>query len=310
MNRILAVAFGAAVAATPALGRGDANPVATSSPDTCEGLAECPAEEDASLLQVRAHPDLSLMVADVADVAGPGCPSEGVWGILQFAAQQVFNSLIVQYVPFSANHTFDHQDVSYGNCSANVTGTAFMTANGSFAMSKLICNSATCARANWLGLCEEYNPMNMTVGMTAKDLTFEAYLNGTASWNENCLHGMGSAKVNNIKLSFTVANVEAEGTGALDLIVGPPPNISLPHVSGLSLSYSNISNVECTEEGQPFDACIGAVEYLNTPEFKQALMDAIDAALAQWGSSLDSLLASLGLGLNEVAARSVRRHRQ
>jgi len=252
-----------------------------------ECLAEpspCDAEEDSSLLQVR---------------RASGCPNSFAWSAIETVAKTLFSSKIADQLPFEANHTFLDQSFNHSGCSGTVTGLAKMSIDADFRLDAMKCVSATCTVHSWFG-CTEYSPIQISVSLSASTLAFKAFLDGSASWGSGCPDGAGSAKMVDDTMSFTVTNPALAGAGTVDLVVAFPPQISDPSISSVSISYGDIGDVECSMDGHPFVACIDAMDYLNTDEFKQGLAKASSTALKNINEGLAKQLENTGVSLLQL----------
>mmetsp|Transcript_103975 Transcript_103975/g.298872 ORF Transcript_103975/g.298872 Transcript_103975/m.298872 type:complete len:318 (+) Transcript_103975:97-1050(+) len=250
----------------------------------------CPASEageEGSLLQIAQK---QVLISGALDGQGAanGCPDSWQWDILTGIAQSVFSSKIMKYLPFAYNQTLVNETLKLGNCSGTAAGFGKMTltpmvgAKTGMTLSKFQCNSATCKTWSW-GVCTEYEPINITVGVQADSFAVTGYLDGTATLDPVCAAAAnvsGTMSLNDTELGFTVDSPAVMGSGQADLIVSSSPNVSEVNVSSATVTWSGVSQIHCTMGGKNYTECFDTVDLLNSPEYQQKIQEAVDKSLA------------------------------
>jgi len=274
--------------------------------DTCSGSSDpaClhgkqSAEEDVGLLQVRRGEGGHVAAREGAN----GCPNSLMWSIIEGRARSLFDEKIKSRMPFDAEHTWNNQSLSYGGCDGTVTANTKMKAAGCLHLGKFKCLRAKCKENNWLLGCMRYSPLYFSVNGWAKELSFEASADGTASWGSGCKNGTGTAALDDAKTSFKVVSPAMSGKGSMDLKINPPndADVTAPDISALSVTYDHFENFQCTLGGEKFPACVSALDYLNTKEFQNEIAEAIKDSLSMLSEKLDEYLKENGVFLEQPA---------
>lgn len=265
------------------------------------GLTSDEALEETSLFQVHNSVSRTELVQDTA-AQGEGCPSGQVMGTLQFAAGLALSGA----PPLEASHTFVNQSMSFASgCNGSFDGFAKVSVDiPNLEIGTLECNSAMCVEKSWLG-CMAYDPLNLTVALTAPFLSVNAFLDGAASLGAGCPNGSSSVAVENAMLSFVVVNPTVDITGTIALVV-PSTSIENVNVSSISASYDSVADIQCTQDGSNNTACVDAVSFLNTDTFKGALAENMKLALPYLNGVLQNVTKSLGLPLGQMVAEHMR----
>jgi hypothetical protein len=121
--------------------------------------------------------------------------------------------------------------------------------------------------------------MNLTVDFSSTDISIAAHTDGDLTWDAGCPRGPGTHFAD-VETNFTLAKPYAKYTYAVDFFTTTPHQAKLTNVSGVEITYGNITTNQCTYHGKEVDPlCDAVTKAFETVEFKQWLDSAIEYAL-------------------------------